>query len=339
MRIVYYGDGPIGIDFESLAAGLNRMSGCIRFVAGSGVARIAGSIIRNPETYAEFDLPDGFDLDQQDLVLVATTKPYNNNHFYDFDSQIGIISFSGWEHLTNLPIINGLVYFTAQMLCDAISLGEDHHENTGCLNDFFWNKTGVDIGMRSAFICPKCKRDFDATLRSKEDTQILKAIESILNDICFASRRGMSLLDYWVKGNASDAQFDTFLCYNSEDKDTIRELNRRLKENGVATWFDEEQLPPGRYWQDEFEKQLPQIKSAVIAVGQSGIGPWQDLEIKALLREFVNRKCPVIPLILPDCKEIPSLPLFLRDVVWVDLRKAQPDPFEHLLWGVTGKRV
>lgn len=230
------------------------------------------------------------------------------------------------------------MYFTAQLLCDAIRLGGDHHENTGCLNDFFWNKTGVDAGMRSAFICPKCKRDFDATLRSKEDAQILKAIESILNDVCFASRSGVSLLNYWALGEASDAQFDTFLCHNSQDKETIRDLNRRLKENGVTTWLDEEQLPPGLPWQDEFEKQIPQIKSVVIAVGQSGIGPWQGHEIKAFLREFVKRKCRIIPLILPDCKAIPDLPVFLQDFVWVDLRKTQPDPFKHLLWGVTGKR-
>lgn len=79
MRIVYYGDLTTGIDFEALVPGLNRISGGTRFVPGSGVARIAGSIIRNPETYDEIDLPGGVVLEEQDLILVATTKPYNNN--------------------------------------------------------------------------------------------------------------------------------------------------------------------------------------------------------------------------------------------------------------------
>ena len=224
------------------------------------------------------------------------------------------------------------------MLSDAIFLGQSHDKNTGCLNDFLWDKTGVDIGMRSAFMCSKCRQDFDSKNRLEEDTQIFKTIEVVLDHVCFASRSGQSLLDYWGASVRSGNQFDTFLCHNSDDKEAIRELNARLKRNGIVTWLDEEQLPPGRPWQDELERQISSIKSAVIAVGQSGIGPWQNVEIRALLNELVRRGCPIIPLILPDCKNIPDLPLFLRQLTWVDLRKSRPDPFKLLLWGVTGKK-
>jgi hypothetical protein len=225
------------------------------------------------------------------------------------------------------------------LLCDSIHLGKSHDKNTGCLNDFLWKKTGVDIGMRSAFICSECRRDYDAKKRGREETQIFKTIEAILDHICLASRSEQNLLDYWSASSAqSDKQFDTFLCHNSEDKDAIRALNTRLMENGVVTWLDEEQLPPGRPWQDELERQISSIKSAIVAVGQSGTGPWQNVEIRAFLNEFVKRGCPIIPLILPDCKDIPDLPLFLKQFTWVDLRKERPDPFKLLLWGVTGKR-
>jgi hypothetical protein len=338
MKISYYGDRTIDIDFAALARGLNEISGGVQFHTGTGVAQIPGRTIRNPDTYNEFELPDDNILEDRDLALISTTKAYDNNYFYDFPDRIGIISFSGWEHLTSLPIINGLVYFTAELLCDSIPVGESHEENTGCLNDFLWNKTGVDIGMRSAFICPKCRRDFETKKACEEETQIFKTIELLLDHVCLASRSGQSLLDYWGASTKSGKRFDTFLCHNSQDKDAIRELNTHLKENGVITWLDEEQLPPGRPWQDELERQIPSIKSAVIAVGQSGIGPWQNVEIRAFLSEFVRRGCPVIPLILPECKDIPDLPLFLRQFTWVDLRKARPDPFKLLLWGVTGKR-
>lgn len=338
MRITYYRDETIDVDIAALARGLNEISGGVQFRVGTGVAQIPGRTIRNPDTYNEFELPDDITLEGRDLALIATTKEYDNNYFYDFQHRIGIISFSNWKHLTSLPVVNGLAYFTAQLLCDSIQVGKSHNENTGCLNDFLWAKTGIDIGMRSAFVCPKCREDFDLRKRREEETRIFKTMEVVLDHICLASRSGQSLLEYWGASAQSGNHFDTFLCHNSEDKDAIRDLNARLKDNGVVTWLDEEQLPPGRPWQDELERQIPSIKSAVIAVGQSGTGPWQNVEIRAFLSEFVRRGCPIIPLILPDCKDIPVLPLFLRQFTWVDLRKTRPDPFKLLLWGVTGTR-
>ena len=38
------------------------------------------------------------------------------------------------------------------------------------------------------------------------------------------------------------------------------------------------------------------------------LGPWQNQEIQALLSQFVKRKCPVIPVVLPSAKTTPHLP-------------------------------
>jgi hypothetical protein len=138
--------------------------------------------------------------------------------------------------------------------------------------------------------------------------------------------------------DSKSKQFDTFLCYNSGDKDAIRVLNTRLKDSGIVTWFDEDELPPGRVLQDELERQISSIKSAIVAVGQAGIGPWQNVEIRAFISEFIRCRCPIIPLILPDCEDVPDLPLFLRQFSWVDLRKTSPDPFKRLIWGLTGEK-
>lgn len=73
-------------------------------------------------------------------------------------------------------------------------------------------------------------------------------------------------------------------------------------------------------------------------MGQNNTGPWQDMEIRAFLSEFVNRSCPVIPVILENCTKIPELPLFLKQMMWVDMRKADPDPIKQLKWGITGSR-
>jgi hypothetical protein len=81
------------------------------------------------------------------------------------------------------------------------------------------------------------------------------------------------------------------------------------------------------------------IHSAAVFVGRNGIGPWQSMEVEAFLSEFVRRGCPVIPVLLPDAPNQPALPVFLRNIAWVDFRKQEPEPLERLIWGITGKRA
>jgi hypothetical protein len=46
---------------------------------------------------------------------------------------------------------------------------------------------------------------------------------------------------------------------------------------------------------------------------------------------------PVIPVLLPGASAQPKLPLFLRQVTWVDLRGGlTPQGLDRLEWGVTG---
>jgi hypothetical protein len=126
------------------------------------------------------------------------------------------------------------------------------------------------------------------------------------------------------------------LCYNIADRPTVKSIGESLKQIGILPWLDEWALRPGLPWQKVLEAQIAKIKSAAVFVGKNGIGPWQELELEAFLREFVKRRCPVIPVMLPDCPSAPTLPIFLSGNTWVDLRKADPNPFERLIWGITG---
>jgi len=132
--------------------------------------------------------------------------------------------------------------------------------------------------------------------------------------------------------------YDVFLCYNSEDKIYIKEIANLLKQNGVSVWLDEWELRPGFPWQRTLERQIEKINSAAVFVGTNGLGPWQLMEVEALLREFIYRKCSVIPVLLSSAKHIPELPIFLKGITWVDFRKNEPDPLKQLIWGITGKR-
>jgi hypothetical protein len=131
--------------------------------------------------------------------------------------------------------------------------------------------------------------------------------------------------------------FDVFLCHNGKNKDEIKRIGEMLKEQGILPWLDEWELRPGIPWQHLLQQQIKQIKSAAVFVGKDGIGPWQQQEIAAFLREFVKRRCPVIPVLLAKAPKQPRIPPFLEGMTWVDFREQAPDPMARLIWGITGK--
>jgi hypothetical protein len=142
-----------------------------------------------------------------------------------------------------------------------------------------------------------------------------------------------------VNGQDSKAEiFDVFLCHNSEDKPAVREIARRLVAEDIDPWLDEEQIRPGTSWQTVLGQQIETIKSAAVFVGKSGLGPWQNQEVQALLSQFVNRACPVIPVILSSADKTPTLPWTLANLHYVDFRAQNLDPIEQLIWGITGKK-
>jgi nucleotide-binding universal stress UspA family protein len=146
------------------------------------------------------------------------------------------------------------------------------------------------------------------------------------------------LLKSELERKRNAGEFDVFLCHNWADKPAVKKIARRLRERGILPWLDEWELRPGQPWQPLLEQQISQIKSAAVFVGSSGLGPWQEQEIHGLLREFATRRCPVIPVLLPDAPAQPKLPIFLGAMTWVDFRVSDPDPMERLVWGITGAR-
>lgn len=141
-----------------------------------------------------------------------------------------------------------------------------------------------------------------------------------------------------LQGKIATKDFDVFLCHNSADKAEVKKIGEQLKEHGILPWLDEWELQPGLPWQRLLEEQMEHIKSAAVFVGTKGIGPWQRQELDAFLREFADRNCPVIPVLLASAPKKPQLPIFLKGMTWVDFRSQEGDPLKRLIWGVTGER-
>lgn len=133
--------------------------------------------------------------------------------------------------------------------------------------------------------------------------------------------------------------FDVFLSHNSKDKPAVRELAETLRSRGLKVWLDEWDLIPGRPWQDALEEIIQTVRSAAVLVGKDGLGPWEIPEMRGCLSEFVNRKLPVIPVLLNGAPDRPALPLFLKQFTWVDLRAGLTEEgLDRLQWGITGKK-
>lgn len=138
--------------------------------------------------------------------------------------------------------------------------------------------------------------------------------------------------------NANSEYFDVFLCHNTKDKDEVKKIGESLIAKGIKPWLDEWNIAPGRPWQSTLQSQIKTIKSAAVFIGESGIGPWASFELEAFIMEFVNRGCPVIPVLLPNINTVPELPIFLKRMHYVDFSKETPDPLSQLIWGITDKK-
>ncbi|KAB8314088.1 TIR domain-containing protein [Tolypothrix campylonemoides VB511288] len=135
-------------------------------------------------------------------------------------------------------------------------------------------------------------------------------------------------------------RFDVFLAHNSKDKSFIKAIANELKQRGLNPWLDDEQIAPGRSFQDEIQQAIPIVKSAAIFIGLQGLGNWQAWELKALMSQCVETNIPVIPVLLPGVSDFPEHLLFLREFRWVQFfnRIDENNALYLLEWGITGQR-
>jgi GTPase SAR1 family protein len=186
---------------------------------------------------------------------------------------------------------------------------------------------------RESILCPVCEKrvslrdDYEPATGADHSTAAMDASADVGRKKAAASTV--------LRGKEEVAEFDVFLCHNWDDKPAVREIAWQLRERGLRPWLDERELRPGLPWQRVLEEQIQSIPAAAVIVG-SRVGPWQDQELAAFLRQFVRRRCPVIPVLLPDA-ERPDLPTLLDGMTWVDLAVSDPDPLDQLEWGITGR--
>src|SRR3954470_12609936 len=136
--------------------------------------------------------------------------------------------------------------------------------------------------------------------------------------------------------------FDAFLSYSRTDAEAVRQIQSLLKDAGLATFLDRDQLPAGQPWLPALERAIAQSDAVAVFIGPGGLGTWQQREIQLALdrqvgAERAGRTLPVIPILLPKVVDPPGG--FLRLQTWVDLRSDLTDPGQLtlLLAGIRGE--
>lgn len=137
------------------------------------------------------------------------------------------------------------------------------------------------------------------------------------------------------------SRYDVFLSHSSTDKPAVEEIARKLREVGVEPFLDKWHLIPGDPWQEALEEALKQSATCAVFLGPSGMGPWQNEEMRvALDRRTRDRASRVIPVLLPQARQPKEeIPLFLTRLTWVDFGSGLNDEeaFRRFIAGIRGE--
>lgn len=109
----------------------------------------------------------------------------------------------------------------------------------------------------------------------------------------------------------------TFISHSSSDKKFVRTLKDDLQENGIQTWFDEDELDYGDSLVEKLEEAIEQSTHFIIVLSPNSVdSDWVKIELtkaKLLKDQTILKK--IIPIKYRKCK----LPEELADLLFADL--------------------
>ena len=62
-----------------------------------------------------------------------------------------------------------------------------------------------------------------------------------------------------------------FLCHSSGDKPAVRDLYRKLRDDGFDPWLDKEKLLPGQNWRLEIPKAIRTSDVVIVCLSRSSV--------------------------------------------------------------------
>jgi WD40 repeat protein/GTPase SAR1 family protein len=190
---------------------------------------------------------------------------------------------------------------------------------------------------RTTITCPICDSSVDVSIRFNVDVNelVVKKMDDRADEA-----RSRAAAAAALHGKEEVGEFDVFLAHNTKDKDAVRRIAESLRSYGLNPWLDDEQVPPGQWFQDYIERAIGVVGSAAIVIGKAGLGPWEAVELKAFISECIEHDMPVIPVLLPGAK-VPKELKFLRQLSWVrfETNVDEESALDRLRWGISRGRL
>lgn len=125
---------------------------------------------------------------------------------------------------------------------------------------------------------------------------------------------------------------EVFLCYNSRDRESVTAIASALSPKSDGLWMDVSRLQGGDVFVEKIAAEIARVRCALVLCGRHGIGRWQQLEVRALLRAHAERATRIVPVVLADAPPGPvAWPDFLRDFHEVDLRSSYQEGIRALV--------
>ena len=191
--------------------------------------------------------------------------------------------------------------------------------------------TGFDPHYLAAFELPtfssfeRCMRDFlDACTRYREDESrltrelgILLGAQNLIRHI--PNERPLSRDPITEVLHAPKV----FISYSHDDKKTVLDLYRQLKDSGISFWLDRFELIPGMLLQQKIEDALRTSDAMLAVLSRNSIrSEW--IRFEEAFFHGKNDKGPIIPVVLDDegkslANQLPSL----RERVYADLSNSE----------------
>jgi hypothetical protein len=123
---------------------------------------------------------------------------------------------------------------------------------------------------------------------------------------------------------------DVFICHSSDDKEQVRGLYQRLRDDGVTCWFDEEDLLPGQDWEREIDKALKSCRFVLACLSEESVtrSGFVQTELRRAL-DLADRQPEDTIFLIPVRLQLCTIPYRLQRIHCVDM--FVPTGYERLL--------
>jgi hypothetical protein len=324
MTIYIAQDSTIDLTISKVVNYLNSKCNYINFFELAHKIEATDKLVKFPETHKKYSRQITTKLSQNDFLIVITEIQYDNNYFYEENDSLIILSFFGWKYLTSLTIENGLVYFICGMLIDEVVPYDavDHTERLGCVNDFLYDKTRVDDGMRKGHLCENCKKYIEKHRLSETQSFLYNDIISMLKSLAIASTDERSIIRNSSDTAISEVNFNfktnqnisknknngdsIFISYSHKDEKDRMKLEDHLKilqKLGLISIWTDRKITPGDEWKGQIDNNLKSARIILMLISSNFMASdyCYDIEMTTALKRHENNEATAIPIILRDC--------------------------------------